>query len=195
MSENAVAAPERYPSGRKKKTYGPPRLKWRRLRDNIENLERLGGHASWGAALGLYRMKHDKDGQRVLTESQYSAGLVYGRIAGRYRRFHADDSLPVTAPSPAFQRGSRGRDDELERLAAQGRLSEYEREANRARRAWRKLQSVVPDAASRELLDEVCVYDREIPEIRHRDLAVLLSAVAGKFFGRSGKAPRAWRKD
>lgn len=194
MSEHPVAAPERYPSGKKKKPYGPPRTKWRRMRDNIENLERLGGHANWGTVLGLYRMRYrDNTTERILTESQYNAGLVYGRVAGRYRRFHADESLPITAPSPAFQRGSRGRDNELDRLAMEGRLPEYEREANRARRAWKKLQSVVPDLASRELIEEVCIYDREIPEIKQRDLAVLLSAVAGRFFGRSGKTPRPWR--
>lgn len=168
---------QRYPSGKKKKEHGQPRALWRRLADNEAAVVRMGGNPNWSHKLGLYLL------HKTLTQAEYQAGQIYGRIAGRYRRFHSDSDLPITAPSPSYQRGSRGRDDELDRRKVDGTLDDYVKDAKKALKAWKKLQSCIPTEHARTIVEEVCIYDHEVPEAALKTLKNVLNAIAGRFGG------------
>jgi len=172
-----VSPPHRYPSG-KKKAESQPRhaghhTLWRRHRDNWDGMIKQGHNPMWGTVIGkLYLDGH-------ITEFEASAARLFSELAGRYDRYFG--TTRRTVPSPAYQSGLGGRDDEVERHEKQGTTKEYERRANKARKAWEKINRSIPNAHARDVIEEVCLYDREINSACHADLKILLGDIAKRF--------------
>ncbi len=157
---------------------------WRRIRDNFDDLVvRTGANPEIGSTITrLVLFGH-------LTKGEGQAARMYGEIVGRFDRFHGSGA-PRTAPSPSYQRGSRGSEDEIERRTRDGTLASHERAARRARKQYDRLHKLVGTFGprAREALDEVCIYDREVPSAMLPHIAIVLRAV-GEAFGMIRPSP------
>lgn len=179
------AAGVKYTSGsqkRKKVPHGAEGVTWHRgldllRKDSWDATKRALLNPDYGTVIG--RLYHFGE----INARQASAARLYAEVVGRYDRFHPtrDAVLRRSAKSPAYERGSRGRDDEVERLSNQGQLPEWERRAKRARKAYLKLDSCVPNDLARTALDEICIHNREINSVNYPDLVRILERIADKF--------------
>jgi hypothetical protein len=161
-------------------THGNPYVVMHRLYDHWGDLKRMGVNEDFGTVIGrLYVLE-------ILTEREATAARIYATVMGRFDRYHGTPNR--NAKAPAYERGSRGRDDEIERHERNGTLNEYERRANRARKAYNKLVNWIPTDDSRRLLDEVCILDvYPIDSKVQKNVATLLGVVATKFGLKPGK--------
>jgi hypothetical protein len=178
---NRELSPRRHPSGRKVTTRQPRHAGyntiWRRFRDRAikddwEAMVRIGLDPVWGSVVG----KLSLDG--TLSEFEASAARLYGELRGKYDRYHGYANRDI--PSPSYQRGLAGGDDEIERHTKNGTILDFEKKAKKARKAWDKATSCIPMGA-RNIVDEVCLYDREVPSLYHEDLKIIFGNIAKRF--------------
>ena len=173
----SISAPARYPSGKRKP--GPePRhpghhTLWRRHRDNWDEMVRAGSNPMWGTVIGKLYISG------VLTEIEARAARLYAEVTGQFDRDHGITRRSI--PSPAYQSGLYGRDDEVGRHEKNGTLEEYERRAIRSKREWERMQSCLITPAMREAAEEVCIFDREITYQQVENLKMALGNIARKF--------------
>ncbi len=173
----SISAPARYPSGKRKP--GPePRhpghhTLWRRHRDNWDDMVRAGGNPMWGTVIGKLYLAG------VLTETEARAAKLYAEVAGRFDRDFGITRRSV--PSPAYQSGLYGRDDEVDRHEKNGTIAEYERRARRSKKDWERMQACFVSASMRATVEAVCLFDQEITYLHHAELKGALSNIALKF--------------
>jgi hypothetical protein len=179
-----MSAGNRYPSGRKREKFKPRHAGWRtlnkrlRARDwNWDDVVAQGLNPMLGSVLGTLYV------EGVLSQHEASAGRLVAEITARFDRAHAQGRRH--AASPAYER-SFGSDDEVEKLEraevdSPGTVKAYERKAKKVKKAWDKLQSVVPWPEARDLLERVCVYDLPILDASKGNIKALLRVVADRF--------------
>ncbi|HXW25313.1 MAG TPA: hypothetical protein VEK73_11230 [Xanthobacteraceae bacterium] len=164
-------AGERYPGGKIKPGDGAdvraPTL-WRRIKDGAV---KGGAHPYAGSVLGRLSI------YGILTDAEVEAGFRVGEIVGRYERLSGAPRR--TCASPAYERGFGFGLDAHERADA-NLAKRFERRVRRARGAYERLVDHIP-VSGRDALFTVCVEDREINSLLHKDLQMLLRQLAVSF--------------
>ncbi len=172
-----ISAPARYPSGKRKP--GPePRhpghhTLWRRLRDNWGDIIKTGGNPMWGTVVGKLYIAG------VLTEIEARAARYYAEVAGRFDRYHGITRRSV--PSPAYQAGRNGSDDEVVRHEKNGTITDYEKKAKKVKKAWERAQGCLLTVTARDVVETVCIYDQEVSSSNHAQLKGALGLIARQF--------------
>jgi hypothetical protein len=180
-------AGERYPGGKiKPRDEGDMRAPtlWRRIKDGAV---KGGAHPYAGTVLGRLSIFG------LLADAEVEAGFRVAEIVGRYER--VSGAPRRTCASPAYERGF-GFSLDVNMLADTNLARRFERRVRQARRAYEHLLDHVPERA-RDALLTVCVEDREINSLLHKDLAAVLRALAVSFGFAAAprKARRAKRPD
>lgn len=180
-------AGERYPGGKiKPRDEGDMRAPtlWRRIKDRAV---KGGAHPYAGTVLGRLSIFG------LLADAEVEAGFRVAEIVGRYER--ASGAPRRTCASPAYERGF-GLLLDVNTLADDNLARRFERRVRQARRAYEHLLDHVPERA-RDALFTVCVEDREINSLLHKDLTAVLRrlAVSFGFAAAPRKAKRAKRPD
>ena len=175
-------AGERFPGGKvKPRDEGDRRAPtlWRRIKDGAV---KGGAHPYAGTVLGRLSI------YGLLTDAEVEAGFRVAEIVGRYER--VSGAPRRTCASPAYERGFGFLLDGAV-LADDNLARRFERRVRRARRSYEHLLDHIPERA-REPLLTVCVEDREINSLLHKDLAALLRRLAVTFgFAAAPRARRA----
>ena len=164
-------AGERYPGGKfKPRDEGDLRAPtlWRRIRDGAV---KGGAHPYAGTVLGRLSIFG------LLTDAEVEAGFRVAEIVGRYER--VSGAPRRTCASPAYEQGF-GLSLDVNMLADANLARRFERRVRQARRAYEHLLDHVPERA-RDALFTVCVEDREINSLLHKDLAAVLRKLAVAF--------------
>jgi hypothetical protein len=180
-------AGERYPGGKvKPRDEGDMRAPtlWRRIKDGAV---KGGAHPYAGTVLGRLSIFG------LLADAEVEAGFRVAEIVGRYER--VSGAPRRTCASPAYERGS-GFSLDVNMLTDTNLARRFERRVRQARRAYEHLLDHVPERG-RDALLTVCVEDREINSLLHKDLAAVLRvlAVSFGFAAAPRKARRAKRPD
>ena len=124
----------------------------------------------------------------LLADAEVEAGLRVAEIVGRYER--VSGAPRRTCASPAYERGF-GFSLDGNLLTDTNLARRFERRVRQARRAYEHLIDHVPERA-RDALLTVCVEDREINSLLHKDLAAVLRRLAVSFgFAAAPRARRA----
>ena len=164
-------AGERYPGGkirpREEGDVRAPTL-WRRIK---EGAVKGGAHPYAGTVLGRLSIFG------VLADAEVEAGFRVAEIVGRYERLSGAPRR--SCASPAYERGF-GFSLEGHVLADANLARRFERRVRQARRAYEHLLDHIPERA-RDALLTVCVEDREINSLLHKDLAAVLRRLAVAF--------------
>jgi hypothetical protein len=175
----ARLAGERYPGGkvkpREEKDARAPTL-WRRIKDGAV---KGGAHPYAGTVLGRLSIFG------VLADAEVEAGFRVAEIVGKYERLSGAPRR--TCASPAYERGF-GFSLDANVLADENLARRFERRVRQARRSYDHLMDHIPESA-RDALFTVCVEDREINSLLHKDLQAVLRQLAVSFGFAS--APRA----
>ena len=164
-------AGERYPGGKiKPRDEGDVRAPtlWRRIKDGAV---KGGAHPYAGTVLGRLSIFG------LLADAEVEAGFRVAEIVGRYER--VSGAPRRTCASPAYERGF-GFSLEGQVLADANLARRFERRVRQARRSYEHLLDHIP-ARAREALFTVCVEDREINSLLHKDLAAVLRRLAVAF--------------
>jgi hypothetical protein len=162
---------ERYPGGKiKPRDEGDVRAPtlWRRIKDGAV---KGGAHPYAGTVLGRLSIFG------LLADAEVEAGFRVAEIVGRYERLSG--SPRRTCASPAYERGF-GFSLEGNVLADANLARRFERRVRQARRSYEHLLDHIPERA-REALLTVCVEDREINSLLHKDLQMVLRQLAVSF--------------
>jgi hypothetical protein len=161
---------ERHPSGKVKPGEGDLRAPtlWRRIKDGAV---KGGAHPYAGTVLGRLSIFG------LLTDAEVEAGFRVAEIVGRYER--VSGAPRRTCASPAYERGF-GFSLDANMLADANLARRFERRVRQARRAYEHLIDHVPERA-RDAVMTVCVEDREINSLLHKDLAAVLHKLAVTF--------------
>jgi hypothetical protein len=164
-------AGERYPGGKiKPRDAGDMRAPtlWRRIKDGAV---KGGAHPYAGTVLGRLSIFG------LLTDAEVEAGLRVAEIVGRYEKLSGAPRR--TCASPAYESGF-GFMFEAYEGADASLVKRFEGRVRRARRAYEHLLDHIPEGG-REALFTVCVEDREINSLLHKDLQMLLRRLAASF--------------
>lgn len=159
---------QRKPGGRlKPKQKEDPRLPtlWRRIKDHGVA---LGMHPYVGTVLGRLSLAG------VLLDHQVQAGFRFAEIVGTYDRLCSGARF-YTVASPAYERGF---GDGAAPTDSDATIARIERAATRARKRYERVMRCIPSAAAESLLIEACIENREVSQLRHGDLRVLLGVLA-----------------
>jgi hypothetical protein len=166
-------AGERYPGGKiKPRDEGDVRAPtlWRRIKDGAV---KGGAHPYAGTVLGRLSIFG------LLTDAEVEAGLRVAEIVGRYER--VSGAPRRTCASPAYERGfGFSLDAHAHALADADLARRFERRVRQARRSYEYLLDHIPESA-RDALFTVCVEDREINALLHKDLQTVLRQLAVSF--------------
>jgi len=165
------AAGTRHPGGKiKRRDEGDTRAPtlWRRIKDGAV---KGGAHPYAGTVLGRLSIFG------VLADAEVEAGFRVAEIVGRYER--VSGAPRRTCASPAYEQGF-GFSLDVNVLTDANLARRFERRVRQARRAYEHLVDHVPERA-RDALFTVCVEDREINSLLHKDLAAVLRALAVSF--------------
>jgi hypothetical protein len=173
---------ERYPGGKLKPSdegdVRAPTL-WRRIK---EGAVKGGAHPYAGTVLGRLSIFG------LLADAEVETGFRVAEIVGRYER--VSGAPRRTCASPAYERGF-GFSLEGQVLADANLAHRFERRVRQARRAYEHLLDHIPERA-RDAVLTVCVEDREINSLLHKDLAAVLRQLAIAFgFATAPRARRA----
>ena len=164
-------AGERHPSGKiKGREEGDMRAPtlWRRIKDGAV---KGGAHPYAGTVLGRLSIFG------LLSDADVEAGFRVAEIVGRYER--VSGAPRRTCASPAYEQGF-GLSLDVNMLADANLARRFERRVRQARRAYEHLLDHVPERA-RDALFTVCVEDREINSLLHKDLSHVLRRLAVAF--------------
>jgi hypothetical protein len=180
-------AVKRYPGGKTKpRDEGDMRAPtlWRRIKDVAV---KGGAHPYAGTVLGRLSIFG------LLADAEVEAGFRVGEIVGRYER--VSGAPRRTCASPAYERGF-GLSLDVNMLTDANLARRFERRVRQARRVYEHLVDHIPERA-RDAVFTVCVEDREINSLLHKDLAAVLRALAVSFGFAAAprKARRAKRPD
>jgi hypothetical protein len=162
---------ERYPGGKIKASgERDPRapMLWRRIKDGAV---KGAAHPYAGTVLGRLSIFG------LLADAEVEAGLRVAEIVGRYERLSG--APPRTCASPAYERGF-GFSLDAQVLTDTNLARRFERRVRQARRAYEHLLDHIPESA-RDALFTVCVEDREINSLLHKDLQAVLRQLAVSF--------------
>jgi len=176
-------ASERYPGGKlKPRDEGDMRAPtlWRRIKDGAV---KGGAHPYAGTVLGRLSIFG------LLADAEVEAGFRVAEIVGRYERLSG--SPRRSCASPAYERGF-GFSLEGNVLADANLARRFERRVRQARRAYEHLLDHIPERA-RDALLTVCVEDREINSLLHKDLQTVLRQLAVSFGFAAAPRERAGR--
>lgn len=113
----------------------------------------------------------------VLSDGETATGFHIAEVVGRFEKFAGSPAR--TAPSPSYLRAFNQAPDPYESGDPQG-VRAYERRSKRARKAYERLDALVPNDVAWEALLEVCVCNREINALMHEDLKTLLNQIGVK---------------
>ena len=167
----ARVAGERYPGGkikpRDEKDARAPTL-WRRIKDGAV---KGGAHPYAGTVLGRLSIFG------TLADAEVEAGFRVAEIVGKYERLSGAPRR--TCVSPAYERGF-GFSLDAHVLADANLARRFERRVRQARRSYDHLMDHIPESA-RDALFTVCVEDREINSLLHKDLQAVLRQLAVSF--------------
>lgn len=152
-----------------------PGTVWQRIRSSVAELKAAGYDPLLGTEIGRLIIFD------VLTETQVGAADLYAEVCGRFARYFVEGRR--NAMSPAFQRGFRGYDSELQMHAESGTLKAYERRAKRAKKQWLRMQKCIPNTAAQDLLDLVCLDNQHLPNLYHDDFRRILDRIVKEFNG------------
>ncbi|MBV8751860.1 MAG: hypothetical protein JO328_03275 [Hyphomicrobiales bacterium] len=164
-------AGERYPAGKAKpRDEGDMRAPtlWRRIKDGAV---KGGAHPYAGTVLGRLSIFG------LLADAEVEAGFRVAEIVGRYER--VSGAPHRTCASPAYEQGF-GFSLDVNMLANANLARRFERRVRQARRAYEHLVDHIPERA-RDAVFTVCVEDREINSLLHKDLATVLRKLAVSF--------------
>lgn len=127
-----------------------------------------------------------------LTTEQGIAARRYADVVRKFERYH----LPPIQRTPrsASLEPMRGEDQEVERRISNGTLPQYEASAKKAMREYRKAMKVLDRFAdpitgrnvAKDVLDDLCLTDKEPAAQHRRDIAVVLSGIAAAFGQQKG---------
>lgn len=141
---------------------------WRRIKDGAV---KGGAHPYAGTVLGRLSIFG------LLADAEVEAGFRVAEIVGRYER--ASGAPRRTCASPAYEQGF-GFSLDVNMLADANLARRFERRVRQARRAYEHLIDHIPERA-RDAVLTVCVEDREINSLLHKDLATVLRKLAVAF--------------
>jgi hypothetical protein len=164
-------AGERYPGGKIRPGDAGDRRAptlWRRIKDGAV---KGGAHPYAGTVLGRLSIFG------LLTDAEVEAGFRVAEIVGRYERLSGAPRR--TCASPAYERGF-GFSLDAPALADANLARRFERRVRQARRSYEHLIDHIPERA-RDALLTVCIEDREINSLLHKDLATVLRQLAVSF--------------
>jgi len=162
---------ERYPGGKIKPRHeGDARAPtlWRRIKDGAV---KGGAHPYAGTVLGRLSIFG------LLADAEVEAGFRVAEIVGRYERLSGAPRR--TCASPAYERGFGFSLDVHERTDA-NLAKRFERRGRQARRSYEHLLDHIPESA-RDAVLTVCVEDRAINSLLHKDLQAVLRQLAVSF--------------
>lgn len=165
---------QRHPGGQpvdQPKGHGNARTLHRRLQDrNIRAAMIADGENSMhGSVLGLMLM------DASITETEYTAACRYADVAGKYDRYFGTGKRTIASFN--YERGY-GREDEVEKHGAEGTIGAYERRARKAKKQWTRVQAKIPTEHARTVIDEVCLFDREVNSALVPDFKLMMMAFA-----------------
>ena len=173
---------ERYPGGKMRpREEGDARAPtlWRRIKDGAV---KGGAHPYAGTVLGRLSIFG------LLADAEVEAGFRVAEIVGRYERLSGAPRR--TCASPAYERGF-GFSLDVNVLTDANLARRFERRVRQARRAYEHLLDHIPESA-RDALLTVCIEDREINSLLHKDLQTVLRQLAVSFgFAAAPRARRA----
>lgn len=142
---------------------------WRRIKDHGV---RLGIDPRLGAELGRLSLHGE------LTDTQVAIGLRVAAVYGGYDRLVLGCKRNVASPSYVLAYrltdAPQGRDPLDEGRMTPAELKRLERRIARAKRDFERLQSAIPTAGARAIIEYVCVEDRPIHTSHLDDLRILL---------------------
>lgn len=184
MQAMGIEIPPRNNRGRrvKVKPRGPD-SKWVRARDHLHEMRTNRGIERWtefnkygntdfGTSIGrLFNAGH-------FDPHHCEAARIYAEVKGRRDRYHQikDPKVQGSPKSPSYERGH-GTDDEIERRTQNGTINAYERDANRAQKAAKKMDALIVNETARAVLDAVCVYDQMPSYAQIHDLKAQLDII------------------
>jgi hypothetical protein len=122
-----------------------------------------------------------------LTAEQGIAARRYADVVRKFERYFLPP-IQRSARSAALE-PMHGEDDEIERRIAEGTLPQYEANARKAKRDYQRVIKVLARFAdpltgrnvAKDVLDDLCLNDREPAQQHRRDIAVVLSGIAAAF--------------
>lgn len=181
---------------------GPDAI-WKRHKDVVDGFRDRddwsdylkSGKQEYGTVIGLLYLRG------IFKQSHCAAARIYAEITGRNDRYHKikDPKVNGSPRSPSYERGFGGGDDEIERRIQEGTIVAYERRANRAHKAHKKLSALVVNEIARSVLDAVCIYDQYPAQHQIHDLCVQLDIIWDIFKHRYEKSDegkiKAWKAD
>lgn len=142
----------------------------KRFEVNWDAMIAFGADERWGSSVGRLYMEGS------LSSIQATAGIEYARLAGEYDRYHSISRR--TPKSQSYQRSFGGQDDIVERHVQNGTVRSYERKAKRVKKRWQAIEDCMPNEAARRIVDDVCLYERDVPSSMSGDLAAVLNRIA-----------------
>jgi hypothetical protein len=111
----------------------------------------------------------------LLTAGEAAAAFHIAEVYGRYERLTAKPGRSVA--SPDYLRSFKAAIDPYARGDLET-VARYERRVRRAVKHFERLQARLPNDKGRDLIEEVCVNDRPISPVHHKDLKAFLGALA-----------------
>lgn len=123
-----------------------------------------------------------------LTPTQGIAARRYASIVRNFERYHVDGARrSAKAQNPEPVRA--GEDQEIERRTLDGTLDDYEDEARDARKAYDRAMKVLARYAdgitgrnvAKDVLDDLCLSDKEPPSQYRSNIAAVCDALAVEF--------------
>lgn len=183
VAKSGGANPNRSPERRRRYAANAPRktrkagenVIWRRIKDNIDDLVlRTGANPEIASVMSrLVLFGH-------LTKEEGAVARYYAEVISRHSRYCS--SPAHTARAQVYDRGSPGSVDEIERHEVLGTISEYERRAKRAKKQHDRIERVLlPYMHGRDVLDDVCLHDKEINSSQYPSIKVMLRLIADEF--------------
>jgi hypothetical protein len=168
-------SPERNQRYRKNRGHPGANVIWRRLNDNIDELViRTGTNPALVSVVSrLVLFGH-------LTREEGEIARYYGEIIKRFRRFNGE--LPDTPRAQVYDRGSPGSGNEIEKRERDGTIVGFERQAKRARKMYDRVQKVLlPYIHARDVLDDICVHEKEVNSSHYPSIKAMLALLATEF--------------
>lgn len=131
-----------------------------------------------------------------LTKTQGMAGREYASIVRHHARYSLPAGVSRTARSANLQ-PMRAEDQELERRINNCTMDEYEREARKAKRMYRRAMKVLDGFrdpvtgrnVAKDLIDSLCLEEVEPPSESRAGIGIVLTMMA-KEFGIGGEKRR-----
>lgn len=190
--QTTISAVKKRPSGaqHRRKRRGGENVLWHRVTENFdEAIKRFAANPEMaGPITRLVFFKH-------LTVRQGMAARRYRDVVQTFNRYHVD-AAGRTARSANLEPSSKGKDDTLHRELMNGTIADYEADARKAKREYKRLTAALATYAdpvsgrnkARDLLDDLCLADVEPPAEWRENLAVVLDAIAKEFGGRERRS-------